>query len=330
MRKMATIRKIEEIRPIDGADVIVCAVVDGWQCVVKKDEFQVGETVIYCEIDSWIPHNIAPFLSKGNPPREYEGILGEKLRTIKLKGQISQGLILPLSLLKSRDYIIGEDVSEELGIIKWEQSLSSGIAGMTKGTFPSFIQKTDQERIQNLKFYFKKYKDKEFEVTIKMDGSSMTVYFFNGTFGVCSRNQELKEEDTNVFWQQAKKYDMEDKLRKYGKNIALQMEVYGEKIQGNPEKISGQDIAIFDVYLIDEQRYALPSERYEVLETMGLLCKHAPILGNWRMPENIDHALSLAEGCSKNPNVKREGIVFKGEGVSFKVISNSYLLKNKE
>jgi RNA ligase (TIGR02306 family) len=96
MRKMATIRKIDDIRPIEGADAIECAVVGGWQVVVKKGEYNVGDLAVYLEIDSFVPHELAPFLSKGQEPREFNGVKGERLRTVKLRGVTSQGLLLPL------------------------------------------------------------------------------------------------------------------------------------------------------------------------------------------------------------------------------------------
>jgi RNA ligase (TIGR02306 family) len=95
-RKMATIRKIDEIRPIEGADAIEAAVVGGWVVVIKKGEFKAGDLAVYLEIDSWVPHEIAPFLSKGQEPREYNGVKGERLRTVKLRGTTSQGLLLKL------------------------------------------------------------------------------------------------------------------------------------------------------------------------------------------------------------------------------------------
>ena len=99
MRKLATIRKIDEIRPIPNADAIECAVVGGWTVVIKKGDFNPGELVIFAEIDSWVPTTIAPFLSKGNEPHEYNGIKGERLRTVRLRNTLSQGLLLPLSIL---------------------------------------------------------------------------------------------------------------------------------------------------------------------------------------------------------------------------------------
>ena len=96
MRKLASIRKIADIRPIPDADAIEVAVVDGWKVVVKKGEYSVGDLAVYIEIDSWVPYELAPFLSKGQEPREYNGVTGERLRTVKLRGQVSQGLLLKM------------------------------------------------------------------------------------------------------------------------------------------------------------------------------------------------------------------------------------------
>lgn len=149
MRKLATIQKISEIKPIKDADRIVAYRVNGWWIVDQKDKYKVGDFVIYCEIDSWIPHEIAPFLSKGKEPQEFNGVKGEKLRTIRLKKQISQGLLLPLVL---ENFTIdvseaeGTDLSEILNIQKWEKPVPPQLAGTMRGNFPSKIPKTDQER----------------------------------------------------------------------------------------------------------------------------------------------------------------------------------------
>jgi RNA ligase (TIGR02306 family) len=117
MRKLASVRKILEIRPIPSAEAIECAVVDGWTVVIKKGEFKQGDLAVYCEIDSWIPHDLAPFLSKGEQPREYRDVRGERLGTIKMRGQLSQGLLLPLN--PSIQPIEGLDVTDQLGILKY-------------------------------------------------------------------------------------------------------------------------------------------------------------------------------------------------------------------
>ena len=190
MRKLATIRKIDALNPIDGADAIECATVGGWKVVVKKGEYTVGDLAVYCEIDSWIPTELAAFLSKGKEPREFEGIKGERLRTVKLRGQLSQGLLLPLEPTCANiesELIEGLDVSLPLNIVKWEMSMNAQLAGMARGNFPSVIPKTDQERAQNLvqEIVGAIEAGMKFEITEKLEGSSMTCYLIDGEFGVC-------------------------------------------------------------------------------------------------------------------------------------------------
>ena len=329
MRKLATIRKISSIKPIEGADVIEVAEVDGWQVVIKKNEYAVGDLVIYCEIDSWIPHELAPFLSKGEP-KEYNGVKGERLRTVRLRKQLSQGLLLPYSIV-GRIAAEGEDVSESLNIQKWEAPVSPQLAGQVKGNFPSQIPKTDQERVQNLKHELENHDSVLFEVTEKMEGSSMTCYLIDGEFGVCSRNMDLKRDENNTFWKVAIEEDIEQKLRAYGAdNIAIQGELIGPCIQGNIYKLISHHFKVFDVYDIQEGYYLLPEERKAFVDAIGL--KHVPVLGTHLLVDpDIDSILLTAEGASAlNPNQEREGVVYKSMNsqFSFKAISNKYLLKN--
>lgn len=328
MRKLASIRKIAAVRPIPEADAIECVTVDGWEVVTKKGEHQVGDLVIYLEIDSWVPNRLAPFLSKGKEPREYNTVKGERLRTVKLRGQISQGLILPYTTL-GRIAAEGADVSEELGIQKWERPISPQLAGLAKGNFPSFIPKTDQERIQNCKDILED-REERYEVTIKLDGSSFTAYHRDGEVGVCSRNLELKESESNAFWQVTRKYGVLELLAQEG-NYAIQGELIGPGIQGNQEKLDDIDMYVFDVFDINTQSYLNTLDRYALVDKLKL--KHVPILGyNEQAPEDLQAALKYAEGTSLNPAVNREGVVFKSTrnpSLSFKAISNSWLLKEK-
>lgn len=342
MRKLASIKPITYIKPIEGADAIECAIVDGgWPVVVKKGEYKVGDIAIYLEIDSWVPHELAPFLSKGQEPREYNGVKGERLRTVKLRGQVSQGLLLPIELTFWRD--IGTDLTESLGIQKWEPPIPAQLQGTMKGNFPHFIPKTDQERCQNLrKDIFETHKDEIYEVTTKLDGSSMTVYVKGDELGVCSRNIDLKETEGNSFWKAARGQNIADALIKYcketGQDIAVQGELIGEGIQGNPEKLKGQRFYLFDIYNVTEGRYLKTNERYNVLKELvasGAIIEHVPIVEQdirvAQAYESIDDLLEFAEGPSLNPQTKREGLVFKSweSDFTFKAISNSYLLKNK-
>lgn len=333
MRKMATIRKIDEINPIDGADAIEVATVGGWKVVVRKSEYSVGDLAVYCEIDSWIPSTIAPFLTKpGHFPKVYEGVEGERLKTVKLRGQLSQGLLLNLDnvIPETNSFAEGDDVSEYLNIQKWEMAVPAQLAGQVKGNFPSLIPKTDQERVQNLVKELEGIGDMEFEVTEKLEGSSMTCYLIDGEFGVCSRNMDLKRDENNSFWAVAIAEDIEAKMRQVGDNFAIQGELIGPGIQGNIYKLSKPEFHVFDIYDINEGVYLKPDIRRKTIANMRL--NHVPVINpEWVPPNSIDGILEAAEGkATFNPQQEREGIVFKANngGMTFKAISTSYLLKN--
>lgn len=338
-RKLATIRRINNITPIEGADLIECALVDGWNVVIKKGEYKIDDLVIYCEIDSWIPTHLAPFLSKSSGPRKYMNIEGERLKTNKFRGQISQGLLLPISF--APDFKEGDDVTEYLGIVKWEPpyvgNLSCESKVLSTGkvcTFPSEIPRTDQERIQNLKKLYDEYKSENlrFELTEKLDGSSCTLYLkSDGEFEVCSRNVNLKYDESNTFWQVAINYDVENKMKNNNLfGYAIQGELIGEKIQKNPYNIKGVDYYVFDIYDTNTKRYLNSIERKYITEQLGL--KHCPILDNdTTLTFTISDFLKFAEDKSVlYSKAEREGIVAKcitNPYISFKVISNKFLLK---
>ena len=364
-RRLASIQRIVEIRPIEGADAIEVARVLGWDVVVKKGEFQVGDLAVYFEIDSFLPRREEwKFLEKSSLRKmgEKEGL---RLKTIKLRGQISQGLLLPVTSLFERneedptlwEYTInnsvynedelvvefktqiwdleeGDDLTEMLGIVKWDPPVPANLAGVVRGNFPSFIRKTDQDRIQNCFGKLKnKWIDHVWEVTVKMDGSSFTSYLNGENFGVCSRNMDLAESEENSFWQIARKYDLENKLKALGRNIAIQGELCGPGIQKNFEQLQEIDMFVFDIFDIDTQSYLSAPDRYEIVQQLGL--NHTPIVHQsceMDTTVTLQQILDSAEGPSLYRQ-NREGIVFKSltdPNVSFKAISNSYLLKHEE
>lgn len=346
MRKLATIRRIDDIRPIEGADAIDVAAVGGWNVVVKKGEFSVGELVVYLEIDSWVPHDIAPFLSKGQEPRTYEGVKGERLKTVKLRGQVSQGLILSLSsvffgALDYSNFSEDMDVTETLGVLKYEKPVGVSLAGFARGNFPSFIPKTDQERIQNLKRDLGDWvaAGLDWEVTEKLDGTSATFYK-NSTLadegkeplGVCSRNLDLKDTEGNTYWGVARSSDVHAVLLRDGRNLAIQGEIVGPGIQGNQYKLDKITFYVFDIYDIDNRRYFTPEQRRLFCNNYGL--NHVPLhCSDYVISENsIAKLLDMAEGYSYINDSQREGLVFKcntDPSISFKAISNKWLLKNE-
>lgn len=366
VRRLASVRIITAIEPIPDADKIETATVDGWKVVVKKGDFEVGDPGLYFEIDSWVPQKIAPFLYKG---RSYNDVPGERLRTVKLRKQISQGLLIPLAksvvngepryalpILDSdgqpEDFIDanpGDNLTEILGIQKWEKEVPANLRGQIRGNFPPFLRKTDQERVQNLSREIQKwhaegflFAQDAFEVTQKLDGSSMTVYFKDGVFGVCSRNLDLKEAVDNSFWVAARVYGLEEALRKAtevyeGREFAVQGELIGPGIQGNPHSVDKLHFYAFDVWSITEQAYFSPQfaqgfcERFAIpyvpLIHMGARCMKT-------VPEHLAFAERIDHISKKN---QAEGVVWKllesgpycKRRETFKAISNKYLLQEK-
>jgi RNA ligase (TIGR02306 family) len=379
MRKLASIRRIADIQPIEGADAIEVATIDGWKVVVKKGEFTIGELAVYIEIDSWVPHELAPFLSKGQAPRVYNDVKGERLRTIKLRGQVSQGLLLSQNTLYvgvleylGEEPVEGQDLTEFLGIQKWEAPIPAQLQGQAKGTFPtSLIPKTDQERIQNCfgeiqkkakRFATEKvwnaetqtleehpvvlpedFKEPTYEVTLKLDGSSCTIFRWEGELRVASRNLELKindENKDNTFVAMALKFS-----ESIPDGFAFQGEVCGPAIQGNRENFKEHRFFVFDIFDIQKHEYLSPFARREMLQDLNAVSitkpshhgepsfpvpEHIPVLGvDWKAPNSVEEGLSLAEGPSINHKI-REGLVWKcneDPSFSFKTISNSFLLK---
>lgn len=394
-RKLVTIRTVDAVDPIPDADAIEVATIGGWQVVVKKNDVKAGDKVVYFEIDSFLPDgNPAWQFLVDKQGREFNGVRGHRLRTVKLRGQISQGFIVPLSAVPQiTDPQEDVDYAQALGVVKWDPPLPAELAGQVEGLFPGFIRKTDQERCQNLvneifqyddqrvlidglapeqadqaavlggrlliedgKVYSvraaKAKRDAKYEVSLKMDGSSMTVFGRqNGPeveVGVCSRNLELKVNEENadntfirVALQSGLLGVLED-LAREGREYAVQGELMGPGIQENREQLRTHQMYVFDVQdLAAGGVFLMPFLREEFMRkiySFGVnpdLVKHVPVYHKAATLQelgitNVKELLAFAEGPSLVHKI-REGLVFKriDGGFSFKAISNLYLAKEK-
>ena len=366
MRKLASIQKITKVSPIEGCDFIELATVLGWQVIIKKGELTEGGYCLFFEIDSFLPMEPRyEFLKKTT---KFNGTEGYRIRTLKMKKVLSQGLALPLSMFPELTENIQEDLSETLGVIKYDLEQFCGVNNTSKsekpGKFPSFIPKTDQPRIQNLPHLFTTNKEDTFEETLKLDGSSMTCYKVSSSptllqkflslfgikapttkFGVCSRNVDLKRTantvmtfnnegkesvyDQSDFWATAIKLDLANRVPV---GYAIQGELIGPKIQANHEKVTELQYYVFDVFNISEQRYLLPQERRDFCHTLGI--PHVPVMNVEATPLQLtlDQLLQHVDTESVNPKTVSEGRVYKSNTnplLSFKVINNRYLLKHE-
>jgi len=364
LRKLVTIRRISSLEPIPNADNIELARVDGWQIVTQKGWAKPNMLVAFFEVDSFIP--VDPrfeFLRKsGFKSTKHLGD-GFRLKTIKLRKTLSQGLIMPLEDLFELD---GLDITEILNVQKYEKPIPSSLAGKVKGNFPTYIRKSDQERAQNLgKELQQAIDDKlEFETTLKLDGSSMTVYCWEqkeaiqGEFGietefvgVCSRNWDLdedkehKDEKRNAFWDCANKRGLIEAIKVAkeisGYGLAFQGELVGPGVQYNRENLLDLDFYLYNIWNIDEQRYLSPFERQYLLSYLmerGHTINHVPVIDILSLDQFctstslIDGLLKYADRPSLNPEVPAEGIVFKSMTTSFqfKIINNQFLLGEKD
>lgn len=333
MRKLAHIEKVTNIRPIEGADSIEQVNILGWNVVIKKDEFKEGDLCVYIEIDSICPET------------EYFEFLRSrkfKVKTIKLRGVVSQGLIVPLSVLPKGRHDEGDDVTDILGITKHDDSeiLECKVKSSQKKhvkkklSFPSWVKKTDETRIQNMPQVLE---DKsEFIVTEKVDGCSATFTLRKKLFGyeyiVCSRNRVADE--GSAYTQISEKYNIKKVLKSIYKilrrrtkikSVTIQGEIVGPKIQGNKYHLKEYDLFVFN-FLVDD--VLIPSEDSKKIMSLYNI-KFVPIIGYIILPDTVDELVKFADGKSQLYDTPREGLVIRNDKKSFKVISIDFLLKHK-
>ena len=355
-RALATIRIVDEILPIEGKDRIEVAVFGGWEVIVKKGEFWPGGWAIFFEIDSFIPTSVAPFLTRPNKvPKEYNGTQGERLRTVRMGGQLSQGLCLPvyqgsLAGIGEGYYVQdpneptspafvfrleeGNDVTDLFGIQLWEppQNVFMG-GGHAVEAFPYGIPKTSQPRAQNIKSQIARaYENGEsYETTEKMDGSSMQVvvaYNDDNTINrlVFSRNCIISDEES-VFHKVAVSSGIWDKIASTGRQLSIQGELVGPNIQGNRYALKEPVFLVYAIWDIEQRQFLLPGERHDLCSALQL--DHVPVISIGQFVDSPQAALEFAERKSA-ANDKRiaEGVCYAHltkRGVSFKAVSNSYL-----
>lgn len=327
-RKLASVQKVLEVNPIEGADKIEQIKVLGWSLVAKKGEFNPGSKCVFFEIDSVLPEKEwSEFMRPSN----------FRVKTRKMKGCLSQGLALPLSTWSVWDseVEVGMDLTKRLEVTKYEPPTALGLD--IAGVFPYFIPKTDEMRIQSVPEVLEEMKGKEWYYSIKLDGTSGTYAKYQGEFYECSRNYRMKP-NCKYYGPIAQKYKLEEKLPE---GYAVQGEIVGESIQKNKLNIKGLDYFVFNVFDITEQRYLnlKGMQKFCVdygLQTVPILIPQNPF---WQ-DETIGSLLQLAEGKYDNTSNEREGIVIRpieetyssvlNGRLSFKAISNKFLLKGGE
>lgn len=331
-RKLVSIQGVDAIAPIEGADNIMQARVMGWTVVVKKGEFAPGDRCVFFEIDSVLPDG--PAWSEFMRPR------GFRVRTVKLRGVLSQGLALPVSILGGAVPEPGIDLRDRLGVVKYEPVLPD--AREVAGPFPGRVPKTDEIRLQSALGVLGELAGREFFVTTKCDGTSATyVKDGDGSLVACSRNWALVPGENHV-WRLAAQYEL---ARRLPPDFAIQGEICGPGIQKNRLGLPGLELFVFSVYDVRAARFLDFEPFVAFCAEHGL--RTVPIERVVRGAEaaayrhDLDGWLEAARGLYPGTKQRKEGIVVRplvevrsetlgGSRLSFKVINNDFLLKDED
>lgn len=343
MRKLASVQVVNEIRPIENADAIECAVVLGWTVVVKRGEFKIGDKCVFFEIDSILPNEEKySFLDYKEEYNDY------RLKTVRLRGQLSQGLALPINIFElPEDIEIGTDLTEQLKIRKYEPPVPEEVGAKPSNRVWE-IPKTDEERYQSNPDLVDALKGKEYYASVKLDGTSTTIILNindenEPEVNVCGRNTCYEENPNNKYWAVAMKYNMKEKILEYynktGKRLAFQGELIGPKIQGNKMGLTENDLYIFNVWIAEGKQ---PYEKCDIDTALSIVkeleLKFVPIELTGIFEYNTEDLQGLTElpynKYFKNarPSQNIEGLVFRSKDmkISFKVVSNKFLLRGGE
>ena len=342
-RRMCRVVEVGDIVPIAKADAIEAAKIGGWSAVVKKGVHAKGSRAVYFEIDTFLP--------EGNPawqflvdahPSEHQGQRGHALRTVRLRGQISQGLLLSfaeLGLDESEALAPGFDPAERFGARKYEEPLPPDLEKVARGMLPTAVPRTKQDRIQNLESEFAQWQGSgelgsaTWEVTEKLEGASCTFAWLDGELHACSHRVDYLRSDSNEFWRSAKDLGIEEKCRaEFGaRSFALQGELVGPGMEGNVYGLAERRFLVYEAVDLDQGRKLLPSERRGLCDRLGI--PHVPVIATGLAlspSQSMAQLLAAADGESAfAPGHRREGEVYKCEQdaeLSFKAISNEYLV----
>jgi RNA ligase (TIGR02306 family) len=340
-RKLASVQIIKDIVEHTNSDNLALAKVLGWQVVVKRNEFKPGQKIVYFEIDSLLPDKTWCDFMKN---------CDFKVKTIKLRGEISQGLILPLSILgdniNESDNDEGKNLTDELGIVKYKIDAEESITIKRGGnvikikveTFPThLIEKTDEPRIQSEPKILKLFEGKPYYAALKYDGTSGT-YILNpntNDFYICSRNNIREHTEGDCYTDAADKYQIKEKLLAQKNKYALQCEVYGPTINNNYLAVDNQKIAVFTIKDLTEGRFLDYDEFCAKCKELDLPMVEVMEEGD-SFNYTIDELKVKSKGVYVNTKNPREGLVFRLKSdwygtkrASFKIINDDYLVKKK-
>lgn len=317
--------KIVSLSVIDGADKIesaevACGQGGNWTGVVKKGEFSTGDLVEVYTQDALLPRDDQRFAFMEN--RDW------RIRIARFRGAPSECLIMPWK--QDFDPVFGDDITERVGVKKFERKVPWFLSGDMAGPFPPFIPKTDEPNWQKVPHMVEGLRGHNYYATIKYDGSSGTAYWADGSLHVCSRNWELKDKPGVVAWELARKYDLARVLRDWD-DYAIQFEMIGPKIQGNPLGLESPQIRVFNAWSMhNEREYCCVYDLMEFCKFTSLPMVEIVKSGVF---DPLDNEAIRSMSSWKYPNgAQAEGVVVRpvfpmrvnGERLSFKIINPAY------
>lgn len=325
-RKLASVQRVQDIAPIPNADNIDQAHVMGWTVVVKKGEFSDPDLCVFFEIDSLLPETE---WSEFMRPRSF------RVKTAKLRGVLSQGLALSMDILEPRSlYKPGDDVTEELGVLKYEPPEPQAIDAA--GPFPAFISKTDEIRLQSMMGAMEDLRGHPWYATEKIDGTSCTITKLDGEFTVAARVYAIKEAN-NCYWNAANRFELKENLPE---GFAIQGEVCGPGIAKNRPELPCVTIRVFDVFDIKKGTFLDWDDAIRFCTDVGVPTVDE-LYRSSGFALTLDELLEMAKGKYAGTKNRREGIVVRplkqmrsealgGSRLSFKVLNNDFLLKDED
>jgi RNA ligase (TIGR02306 family) len=308
--KLASIEVIKSIKNHNNADSLELCEVLGWQTVVKKGIHKEGDKVVFITIDTIVPrYHWSDFLADAkNPDKPI------RLKNIKLRGEFSSGLVIPLSEFSSdlfKDYELGTDLTEILGITKYIKEIPANLSGETLGDFPtSIISKTDEDNGLNDPKLVEKVlnHDSHITVTSKLDGSSITLIVEDGVLTqVCTRNLSKKETENNTFWKAARKLTIPENW-----TGTIQGELCGNGIQRNQLKLN--DIKLFVFQISVDKKYMTYQEMRDFCES-SLHCDVVPLVCELGLEENIKLWINPLQKLQELADKQKYPSGLEGEGI---------------
>ena len=330
MHDLAVVSTIDAIRPIEGRDRIEMATIENYNSIVVKGEYKVGDPAVYVFYDSILPADNPDF--EFLRTRCYSAKLdGYRIRPLKMGGEISEGLVLPLSVLPAgKEYYKGDIVTDDLRIRLYEPPEEAMPANVIGG-YPTLIPKSDEENIEKVFEFREQWKDIEFYITEKIDGTAGTWIYDTktNTMRTFSHNWEVGE--TGIWFVAAWNEGLQERMAEYCKahgfvSLVLQGEVVAPSVQKNIYGELMPSIYIYGMMTIEGRRYGF-SELVEACREMDL--KMVPVLEKSAyLPETLDQLLKASEGKSVLADVPREGVVWRAvsadKDIHFKVKSRPY------